>query len=194
MEIGFQMKKCSGVSLIELMITLSIAAILLALGAPSFMAMLNTNRLEARAGDFISSLNVARSEAVLRNTRTSMCKSSDGASCTGDWEEGWIVFVDDGENAGVVDGDEEVILVYGGFDHASYTLRGNSNVTNRVSFSAQGYSLGFNGQLVLCFDEDQSGEGDFDDENGRVIIISSSGRIRKVDPSDGDVSLTDCTP
>ncbi len=188
------MKKCTGVSLIELMITISIAAILLAAGTPSFMSMLKKNRLEAQTRDFVSSLNTARSEAVLQNARATMCHSSDGTSCSGEWEDGWIVFIDDGATVGSVDITEEVILVNDGFDHAGYTLRGNNNVSNRVSFGAQGYSLGFNGQLIFCYDEDQDGTGDFDDENGRVAIISTSGRIRRVHPSDGDVTLVDCTP
>ena len=188
------MKKCTGVSLIELMITISIAAILLAAGTPSFMDMLKRNRLEAQASDFVSSLNTARSEAVLRNVRVTMCRSSDGATCGGEWENGWIVFNDDGVTPGAVDGGEEIILVNDGFDRTGYTLRGNNNVSNRISFGAQGYSLGFNGQLVLCYDDDQDGTGDFDDENGRVAIISSSGRIRSVKPSDGDVTLVDCAP
>ncbi|OUS17452.1 hypothetical protein A9Q88_04245 [Gammaproteobacteria bacterium 50_400_T64] len=188
------MKKCTGVSLIELMITLSIAAILLAAGTPSFMDMLKRGRLDAQARGFVSSLNTARSEAVLRNTTATMCHSSDGASCGGEWEDGWIVFIDDGGTPGTVEVGEEVILVNDGFDRSGYTLRGNGNVSNRISFGAQGYSLGFNGQLVLCYDEDQNGTGDFDDENGRVAIISNSGRIRTVKPSNGDVSLGDCEP
>jgi type IV fimbrial biogenesis protein FimT len=188
------MKKCTGVTLLELMITISIAAILLAAGAPSFMQMLAKNRLEASSNDFVSSLNLARSEAVLRNVRTTVCRSSDGTSCGGEWEDGWIVFVDDGGTPGVVEVGEEIVLVNDGFDRADYTLRGNNNVSNRISFGAQGYSLGFNGQLALCYDEDHDGAGDFDDQNGRVTIISSSGRIRTVKPSDGDVSLGDCTP
>lgn len=188
------MKNSAGVTLIELMITISIAAILLALGSPSFMEMLAKNRLDTRAGDFLSSLNTARSEAVLRNTRATICHSSDGSSCSGEWEDGWIVFVDDGATSGVVEVGEEIVLVNDGFDHPRFTLRGNNNVSNRITFGAQGYSLGFNGQLILCFDEDNDGSGDFDDINSRVVIISSSGRIRAVKPSDGDVSLGDCTP
>jgi len=188
------MKKSTGVTLIELMITISIAAILLAAGMPSFMKMLAKNRLDGKSRDFVSSLNMARSEAVLRNARATICHSSNGTSCVGEWEDGWIVFVDDGATPGVVDVGEEVLLVNDGFDSAGYTLRGNGNVSNRISFGAQGYSLGFNGQLALCFDEDSNGTGDFDDENGRVTIISSSGRIRTVEPSDGDVTLADCTP
>ena len=188
------MKKCTGVSLIELMVTISIAAILLAMGAPSFISMLKKNKLEAQASDFTSGLNTARSEAVLRNVRATMCHSANGTSCGGEWEDGWIVFVDDGGIPGTVEAGEEILLVNDGLDHASYTLRGNNNVANRVSFGAQGYSLGFNGQLVLCFDEDNDGSGDFDDENASVTIISSSGRIRIVKPSNGDVTVVDCTP
>ncbi len=188
------MKKCTGVTLVELMITIAIAAILLAAGTPNLISILKKNKLEAQANDFVSGLNTARSEAVLRNVRATMCHSSNGTSCGGEWEDGWLVFVDDGGTPGVVEAGEEIILVNDGFDHAQYTLRGNNNVDNRISFGAQGYSLGFNGQLILCFDEDSNGTGDFDDQNARVAIISSSGRIRTVRPSHGDVTLGDCTP
>ena len=152
------------------------------------------NKLDSMTSDFVGSLNVARTEAVRRNVSVSMCKSSNGTSCGGNWEDGWIVFDDNGAAPGTVDAGEEVLVVSDGFNRARYTLRGEGNVVSRITFDAQGYSLGFGGQLVLCFDEDGDGSGDFDDDNAAVIAISNSGRIRTLESSHVDVVLGDCIP
>ncbi|MBV1932791.1 MAG: GspH/FimT family pseudopilin [Porticoccaceae bacterium] len=182
-----------GFTLLELLVTLAIASILVTLGTPSFMAVLRTNKLSGQANDFISSLNIARSEAVHRSSQTTMCQSADGTSCGGEWENGWIVFIDPA-NTGVVNAGEEIILVNDGLDNARHTLQGNTNVNSTVVFDSRGYGVGSNGQLALCFDQDGDGSGDFDDQNTWVINISNTGRVRKIRPSDSSVSLTSCDP
>lgn len=87
-----------GFSLIELMVTIAIVAILIALAAPSFTALINRNRLSGQANELVASLQLARMEAVRRNARVSMCKTTDGATCSGvagPWG-GWLV-VSNGE-------------------------------------------------------------------------------------------------
>ncbi len=90
------MKKYTGFTLIELMITLAVVGILLMVGVPSLKTFMQGNQLIASTNELISALHVARSEAIKLNTRVSICESSDGASCdtTGSWKNGWIVFVD----------------------------------------------------------------------------------------------------
>ncbi len=90
------MKKYSGFTLIELMITLFIAGILLTVGLPSLDSFMQRNRLVASTNELISAFHVARSEAIKLNARVSICASSDGVKCSGStsWNTGWIVFVD----------------------------------------------------------------------------------------------------
>ena len=178
----------------ELLVTIAIGAILLSMGVPSLMSVVRDSKLDARASDFVMSLNTARSEAVRRNARATVCSSSNGTQCNNEWEDGWIVFIDDGSTPGTVESGEEIVLVNEGLDQSRYTLQGNTNVSDRVSFGAQGYSMGFAGQLALCYDKDGDGTGDFDDDNSMVIMISNSGRVRTLLPSHGDVSISDCTP
>jgi len=81
-----------GFTLLELMITLVVATILLLVAVPSFEDIIVNNRLSAYAGRFTSSVQLARSEAIKRNTQVSVCVSSDGTSCgSGNWQQGWIV-------------------------------------------------------------------------------------------------------
>lgn len=86
--------KEKGFTLIELMVTLTVTAIVLGIAIPSFNTQILNNRSIVLGEDFATALNFARSEAVKRGGRVSICASKDGATCEGEWKEGFIVFVD----------------------------------------------------------------------------------------------------
>lgn len=68
----------AGMTLIELIVTVSIAAILLTLGVPSFQTLITNNRLSVASNDLLFALNVAKSEAIRRNASVRFClKSTD---------------------------------------------------------------------------------------------------------------------
>ncbi len=87
----------TGVTLIELVVTLSIAAILLTIGVPSFQDLMRNNRSAAQVNEFLTALNLARSEAVKRGASVSVCSSTDSATCrtssVTNWADGWILYV-----------------------------------------------------------------------------------------------------
>lgn len=89
---GFRppMNKQSGFTLIELMVVISILAILLGIGVPSFRATIEGNRITTVANDLVGALQFARSEAVKRGTNVTLCSSSDQATCSGGWVNGWV--------------------------------------------------------------------------------------------------------
>lgn len=88
------MRSNSGFTLIELMVTLVVAAIALTIAVPSFQTQILNNRSIALGEDFASAINFTRSEAVKRAGRVSLCASDDGETCTGEWRDGFIAFVD----------------------------------------------------------------------------------------------------
>lgn len=84
-------RRQSGFTLIELMVTISVLAILLGVGVPSFQATIQGNRISTSANDLVAALQFARSEAVRRGVNVTVCSSNDQATCSGAWSDGWIV-------------------------------------------------------------------------------------------------------
>ena len=95
-----------------MLVTLVVAAVLLALAIPTFETTLRNNRLFTQVNDFHLALARARSEAMSRVQRATICASTNGTSCngTGAWEDGWIIFAEDHESQNglpnTADGDE----------------------------------------------------------------------------------------
>lgn len=85
-----------GFTLVELAVTLAVAAILLAIATPSFAELLRRNRLAAANNELVTALQVARAEALRRGRPVAVCASADQRSCAGskDWATGWVVFED----------------------------------------------------------------------------------------------------
>lgn len=101
--------KLKGFTLIEIMVTLVVFAIVTVLAVPNFRTFVQSNNITASANNLMGSLSLARSEAVKRNTTVSICASNSQVGCTGvDWDAGWIVFTDTPTD-GMVDGDDELL-------------------------------------------------------------------------------------
>src|SRR5688572_32614094 len=85
-----------GFSLVELMVTVTVLALLMGIGVPTFRDVSLGSRLSASANDLLASVQLARSEAIKRNVAVTLCASADGVSCAGSggWEQGWITVID----------------------------------------------------------------------------------------------------
>ncbi len=85
-----------GVTLIELMVTVAVAAILMAAAVPSFNTMIQNNRIAAQVNDFVTAIHAARGEAIKRGMPVTLCSSSNQRSCNAGqtWNGGWMVFED----------------------------------------------------------------------------------------------------
>lgn len=94
-------KTQTGVSLIELMISIVVLSIILLVGVPSFQNTLESSRARTVTNDLAGALQLARSEAIKRKANVTVC-ISDGASTPAcgasntDWSDGWLVVAADG--------------------------------------------------------------------------------------------------
>jgi len=186
------MKKYSGFTLIELMITLFIVGILLTVGVPSMKTFMQSNQLIASTNELISAFHVARSEAIKQNSRVTICESSDGKTCatTGSWREGWIVFVDangDLANTGapcVAANTDCLLRVHDEIDTPEFSLTGvdaNSATVSSITFTSRGLPKSNVGDsesatFSLCsYDSSNTLLG------SRAVVLGFSGRVRVSD-------------
>ncbi len=101
---------CAGVTLLELLTTMTIVMLMLGLGIPALKATVSSNRLTTSLNALAGSLAYTRSEAVKRNQEVVICKSIAGTHCTrqGDWRYGWLVYVDTNQNQ-ALDAEETIL-------------------------------------------------------------------------------------
>jgi type IV fimbrial biogenesis protein FimT len=160
--------------LIELMMTVSIAMILLTVAAPNFFNVINNNRLTVEANDLVVNLSLARSQAKVRKQRVVVCKSINGEDCstadTTNWEDGWLMYADD---------DQKTILRTSNGLSDNNTLRVDAVFRNWIAFLPDGRSIGSGsatppteGEFRLC---DPRGAS-----VARVIQVSPIGRAKVV--------------
>ena len=173
------MKAQRGFNLIELIVTVSLATLLLVAGVSSFQTVLDNNRLNTVTNEFVTALNLARSEAVKRNNRVVLRKADTSTTSyttqsSQGYEQGWIIFVDN-DNDATLDTGESLLQVFDRPSRLGVTLLGNANLTDYVMFTPEGFAKttagAFQaGTLTVC-----------KNSKARQVIISSTGRIRTVD-------------
>lgn len=165
----FKAKSEGGFTLLELMITLAVAALLLSVGVPSFRGVVMDNRLVTDANLLVTSVKMARSAAVRYQRTATVCASTNfdaavpDCSASTDWSTGWIVWVDKDRDAAT--DANEIISVFGPINSTS-TL--SSTSASPYSYDARGFALTGAGDLTLC--DNRSGE------TGRLIRVNATGR------------------
>jgi type IV fimbrial biogenesis protein FimT len=171
--------------LVELLVTIAIAAVLAGLAVPSFKELIASNRLKSHSSLLHTSLLLARSEAIKRNGRVVLCKSANGKDCTaaGDWQQGWIVFADadndavrDHDNDNDPDDGDEALIRHIEALTGDFVLEGKDDIQNYVSYTSMGSTKSISdafqaGTFTLC-------ERAVDNGNAREIKISATGRVR----------------
>lgn len=164
------MKSETGFTLIELIVTVAIAAIVLGIGLPMMSSFARDTRMASRTNELVTALNYARTEAVERGEFVSLCPSSDEASCTGntDWTVGWIVWEDEvGAGDGDVDGGETILRI----GESSTNMTIDTNVSS-ITYESGG-SLNGGAGVTFELTPDQC-----DGDDKREIDINLSGRPR----------------
>lgn len=171
----------AGFTLLELMITVAVAAILLGLGVPAFTDIIRNNRLTSAANDLLHSSQVARSEALKRQARVVVCATSDSAAPTSSCSYGafsdWITFVDTNGNW-AVDPNEPVLEKHGPVP-ASVTVRNDND--GIISYAANGFANPAGARtpsrnIVIC--DLRGNQANGTNSTARAVLIAPTGRTR----------------
>lgn len=174
-----------GFTLVELMVTLAVLAILIGVAIPSFSTLMASNRLTAATNNFVTAINLARMEALRRNQRVTLCKAAPGAtSCdtspSSSWGNGWVVFAEGGTAASLsLDTSTDTILSRGGGNlPADILVLGNGAAQTYISYVPDGTSRLFGGGFFAATVRVCSTSASLtNDTRARDIVISNSGRI-----------------
>ena len=181
-----QSKKQEGFTLLELMVTLGIAAILLGLAAASFSEAIKNNRMSTKVNELIGGINYARQIAIARGTTTMICHTNNASSATptcggganSSWATGYLVYsanprriVNTRETYNATNAEllKQVSLQGSG----TYTVTQTTPV-NIIGFSNNGLLFQTTTTPVI---NDVSICDDRTGDNGRTISISIAGRI-----------------
>ena len=163
-----------GFTLIELMITLLIAAIILGIALPSLNSISNEINFSSIQQRLILDITFTRSEAVNQGGGITICASTDSSTCSAtftDWSQGWIIFADNDGDALFTGGTDEIIRASGVDSTATITW----GKTNAISFSGDGTTANNStGNFTIC-----DSRGDTTAVKG--ITLSQSGRVRSND-------------
>lgn len=136
-----------GFTLLELIVAMTIAAILLTIGIPSFKYVTAANRMSGEVNGLLGDMLFARSEAIKEGQTVTVCASTDKQTCSGSnaWNTGWIVFPGTGNPANV----NTILRVRGNFSAGDTLKPAAAGTTSAVQFNREGFALGLAGPLVL---------------------------------------------
>lgn len=143
-----------GFTLIEIVVVILILGVVLALAVPSYTGAVNGSRLAGTANELLASLKQARAEAIRRNQRVVVCPSTNGTSCSTNWNDGWLVFEDTNRND-ARNGTEEIISVAAPAAGTQVLASPAISGTHRVRYSPDGFARAanrdlLNGRFAVC--------------------------------------------
>lgn len=143
-----QHRASPGFTLLEALVVVALLALLVAMGAPAMSDLRQRHQLQAQAEGFLSSLMLARSEALRRQQRVTLCARAQSGDCDagGDWQQGWLVFADPNDNA-VHDEGEAVIETHPALP-PGIALTVTNTVKGYFSYGSEGRSLSVNGAFM----------------------------------------------
>ncbi|WMJ68609.1 GspH/FimT family protein [Stenotrophomonas sp. 24(2023)] len=156
----------AGFHLPELLVVVAVLSLLAALAWPAWQSLLLRQRASALQLNLHASLSSARMQALARRQLIGLCASDDGATCSSDWSQGWMVFASGDHRAPPASADA-VLAYHRGDRHIAVHARASSG-RPQVFFQPDGRSPGANLTLTICVGPRLHGR----------LVVNNGGRTR----------------
>lgn len=170
--------RASGLTILELLLTIAICAVLLAVSMPDLKGFSQSVAGDVTLRRLASAIQFGKSNAITSNTSVTLCRSENGLSCGGNWHDGAIVFTDRNRNREI--DDEDLLLRYVSFPDSSGTIQLRAFQNKQyLQLTSLGTTHSQNGNFTYC---PFSASTRF----ARQLILNRTARIRYAVDSDGD--------
>lgn len=170
------LNRSHGLTLIELLVVLAIISIALTYAVPEVRAVYKTNQSTVTINNLVSDFAYSRSEAIKRMRDVVICKSSDSQTCnnSANWQDGWIIFVDEINRNKQRSIDEPLLKVQQALGNNVQITFKSFNSKNKVVYRPSGAADYSNGTFYFCTNNEQYHKN---------LILSRTGRTYlKVNP------------
>lgn len=171
-------QSASGITLPALLITLAIITVTASVSLPAYQSMMKKHQGERVLQTLARSIHTGRSEAIGQGTGVTVCPSSSGKRCSGNWSDGLLVF-SDGNADQRINGEDRIIRTLQWDKHGGRIRWRAFGNRQYLRINAFGHIRHQNGHFSWCPPGDETvGAGQ--------LVVNSTGRIRVALDRDGD--------
>jgi type IV fimbrial biogenesis protein FimT len=173
----------SGISLIEVLVVLAIAAIMIGAAAPSFRGFSERNQAAHAMNWIIRAVRFTRQAAIIHGATTTLCPSLDGEHCGGKWHDGVLIFTDRNSNRKLDQGDHRLLRLPYPYQGSTIKWRSFGN-RQFLQIRSTGYTNFQNGNFVYC-------NATREPRYSRQVVVNLQGRVRKSYDTNNDGIVED---
>jgi type IV fimbrial biogenesis protein FimT len=133
----------AGFNLVELLTVITIVAILMSIGVPSYRYITNSNRVSTEVNSLLGDMQFARSEAIKEGQTVTVCPTSNGTACLANsttWQGGWLVISDFNGNGAIDAANNDTVLRVQKPFPSNDTFQPDDNTLYFVSFNREGFA------------------------------------------------------
>jgi type IV fimbrial biogenesis protein FimT len=165
-----------GFTLVELMVTISIVTILLAIAVPNMSAFISGNRVSTAVNEFVGAIALARSEAIKQGRLVTICLSVNATATTPscatggtDWTSGWLVYVESSTTSNV-----------GTYETAEIILARQPAFANNILIPSNATRITFNSSGQPITTTTNSFNFSYNNLYGRQVCMERTGRVKTI--------------
>lgn len=172
------LKQENGLTLMELLITLSILLLLLGISLPDFRELAQSVSGDVTLRRLANAVQLGKASAITNNATVTVCRSEDGFACGGSWHDGVMLFTDNNRNR-KIDGDD-MLLRHIIFPNSNGSIRFRAFQNKQyLQLTSLGTTHNQNGNFTYC---PYAGDSRF----ARQLIMNRTARLRFALDGDGD--------